>query len=125
MSKFIDNVNKYINYYSIKQTALSIKTGIEKNKLSRLLSKKQSIQIDDMENIADALGENIKYFLGEICLDKIHKNDSVVAFNMGKPTKEKEEFANKVFDFLEHIDAIIGIPQKIQKYSKGVDNSGL
>ncbi|MGN1032930.1 MAG: helix-turn-helix domain-containing protein [Intestinibacter sp.] len=122
MSKFIDNVNKYIDHYKIKQTAISIKTGIEKNKLSRLLSGKQGILMEDMENISKALGKNVAYFLDDIKLSDIKYDDyTSIAFSMGKPTLEKTKFANTVFDFLEHIDAIIGIPNKLKKYSKEAD----
>lgn len=126
MSQFIENVNKYIKHYGIKQTAISLKTGIEKNKLSRLLSKRQSIQIEDMESIANSLGKNVKYFLDVNELKEIkYDNYTSIAFSMGEPTPEKEEFANVIFDFLEHIDAIMGVPYKIKKYSKEVDYSGL
>ena len=38
MSKFINNVNKYLSEMKIKQTYLSMTSGIDKNKLSRLLT---------------------------------------------------------------------------------------
>ena len=41
MTKFIENVNKYLSEMKIKQTYLSMITGIDKNKLSRLLTGTQ------------------------------------------------------------------------------------
>lgn len=126
MNEFIDNVNKYINHYGIKQTAISLKTGIEKNKLSRLLSKKQGILMEDMDNIAKSLGKSVTYFFNDMELNNIKYDDyTSIAFSMGEPTPEKEDFANIIFDFLEHIDAIMGIPNKIKRYSKEVDYSEL
>lgn len=126
MSKFIDNVNEYMNHYKIKQSVISLKTGIEKNKISRILSKKQGVLDEDMIKISDSLNKDVKYFLSDkINLNDInynnYDNNPSIAFSMGKPTPEKEEFANVIFDFLEHIDAIMGIPKKIKKYSKGDD----
>ena len=38
MTKFISNVNKYLSEMKIKQSYLSMVTGIDKNKMSRLLT---------------------------------------------------------------------------------------
>ncbi len=38
MTKYIENVNTYLNYMKIKQTYISFKTGIDKNKLLRILN---------------------------------------------------------------------------------------
>ncbi|MEE0135685.1 helix-turn-helix domain-containing protein [Blautia stercoris] len=38
MTKFINNLNKYLSEMKIKQNCLSMLTGIDKNKLSRLLT---------------------------------------------------------------------------------------
>lgn len=47
MTKFISNVNKYLSEMKIKQSYLSMVTGIDKNKMSRLLTvhKKKAVQI--------------------------------------------------------------------------------
>ena len=119
MDKFIDNVNKYICHYSIKQSAMSLKTGINSDKLSRILNREESACLGDMEKIACSLGKSVEYFLKDMDLTEIKYNQySLVTFNTENVTKEKEEFANKVFDFLEHIEAILGIPKKIEKCSR-------
>ena len=41
MTKFISNVNKYLSEMKIKQSYLSMVTGIDKNKMSRLLTGSQ------------------------------------------------------------------------------------
>ena len=38
MTKFINNLNKYLSEMKINQKCLSMLTGIDKNKLSRLLT---------------------------------------------------------------------------------------
>lgn len=125
MKKFIENVNKHIDYYGIKQTAIALKSGIEKNKLSRLLGEKQKIKGNDMEKLASALGKDISYFLDDISIGEIKYDDSIsIAFSMGEPTPEKVALANTVFDFLEHIDAIMGVSKKIKNYSRKGEYNG-
>ena len=52
-------------------------------------------------------------------------DSSSIEFYMGKPTKEKEELATQIFDFLEHIDAILGIKNKLQKHELGIIENGV
>ena len=51
MGRYIDNVNTYLEKRKIKQTFVSIKTGIEVSKLSRLLTGSQDITSTDMEKM--------------------------------------------------------------------------
>ena len=48
MTKFISNVNKYMSEMKIKQTYLSMITGIDKKKISRLLTGSQEESGTDM-----------------------------------------------------------------------------
>lgn len=65
MSKFIKNLNEYIEHYNIKNSFIVKLTGIEKNKFSRLLNRKQDIQYEDMERISKSLGKEVSYFIKE------------------------------------------------------------
>ena len=127
MNIFIANINKYITHYGIKQNFISIKTGIEKNKLSRLLNEVQDILQEDMNKIAMALNKDIAYFMDDNLglITPNYEESTSIAFYMGTPTKEKEETANLIFDFLEHIDAILGVKSKIKKHSYEVHDSGI
>lgn len=63
MTKYIENLNLYLDARKIKQTYLSMKTGIDAKKMSRILNGVQDITGTDMEKISAALGENTEYFL--------------------------------------------------------------
>ncbi|MCT4595455.1 MAG: helix-turn-helix domain-containing protein [Anaeromicrobium sp.] len=117
MNNFVKNVNKYIKYHGIKQSFISLKSNIEKNKLSRLLNGKQDILQEDMKKIALALDKNIIDFLNDdIVVNTVEYEESTsIAFYMGTPTREKENFANLIFDFIEHIDAVLGVKDKLNK----------
>lgn len=127
MMNFIKNINEYVLFYKIKQTFIISQTGIEKNKLSRLLNGKQDIVYEDMILISKALGKEMEYFMQEkLELQAAeYKDSSSIAFYMGKPDEAKRELANKAFDFLEHIDAILGVRKKIDKDSLEVLDYGI
>ncbi|HBI73046.1 MAG TPA: DNA-binding protein [Lachnospiraceae bacterium] len=115
MSKFIDNVNEYLAVKKIKRTYISLKSGIEANKLSRILNEVQEATTSDMEKIAYALGEKIEFFIGDNI--SISNNKSVeslnVAFYAGEPKAEQQEFALKLIDFLENLDAVLGVEKRL------------
>lgn len=67
MTKFISNVNQYLSEMKIKQMYLSMVTGIDKKKLSRLLAGSQEESGTDMEKIATGLGKIIAYMAVLIC----------------------------------------------------------
>lgn len=127
MTIFIKNINEYISFYKIKQTFISNQTGIEKNKLSRLLTGKQDIAYKDMILISKALGKEVEYFTKEKLelKETQYKDTSSIAFYMGEPDESKIKFANKIFDFLEHIDAILGVQNKIERDSLEVLDYGI
>ncbi len=110
MSKYIDNVNIYLSQMKIKQKYISLKTGIDEKKLSRILNKKQKIDSDDMESIASALGHKVEYFFADDFKVPVFGDlESMgVAFYAGEPTKAQQEFAMKLIDLIENIDEILG-----------------
>ena len=62
MTKFISNVNKYLSEMKIKQSYLSMVTGIDKNKMSRLLTGSQEESGTDMEKVHVDLGKVLDFF---------------------------------------------------------------
>ena len=65
MTKYIENVNTYLAQMKIKQTYISLKTGIDTKKLSRILTGTQDVSGTDMEKIAKALGQKVEYFFND------------------------------------------------------------
>ena len=109
MTNYIKNVNAYLAQRKIKQTYISLKTGIDKKKLSRILTGKQDISNTDMEKIASALGQKMEYFLtdpfevpqlSEYIPEKI-------AFYAGNPTAKQDEIAGKLEALMENIDEVL------------------
>ncbi len=109
MTKFMKNVNNYLSEMKIKQTYLSMVTGIEKNKLSRLLNGIQEESGTDMEKIAEALGKKIDFFLSETCAapEISSFSHNKIAFYAGEPTEKQEKIANELMELMENIDEVL------------------
>lgn len=109
MVKFVDNVNKYITQMKIKKSYISLKSGIDASKLSRILSKNQEINANEMGIIADALGQKIEFFLTDpfVVPQKEISGSGEIAFYAGEPKKEQEDFAKKLMELIENADEIL------------------
>ncbi len=109
MTKYIHNVNAYLSKMKIKQTYISLKTGIDKNKLSRILTGTQDVSATDMEKIAKALGKKIEFFLS----DAFHVpqitnfEPEKISFYAGEPTEKQEQIANKLLQLMENMDEVL------------------
>ncbi len=120
MSLFIDNVNKYLAYKKIKRSYISLKSGIEVNKLSRILNGVQEATVSDMDKIAYALGERIEFFLKNSINVSTNRelDDLNITFHTGRLGPNRQEFAEKMIDFLENIDAVLGVEKKLSSLYK-------
>ncbi|MBO6260679.1 MAG: hypothetical protein J6N47_07615 [Lachnospiraceae bacterium] len=109
MTKFISNVNKYLSEMKIKQTYLSMITGIDKNKLSRLLTGTQEECCTDMEKIARGLGKNVEFFLADTIIIPQVDTTAVnkIAFYAGEPSGKQELIANQLMELMENIDEVL------------------
>ena len=121
MTKFISNVNEYLTEMKIKQTYLSMVTGIEKNKMSRLLTGAQEESGTDMEKIAHGLGKSVAFFLEENF--SVPQVESVmfnrIAFYAGNPSHQQEEMAKQLMELMENIDEVLSAKSRFVNISRG------
>lgn len=109
MSKFISNLNEYMKFMDIKQSYLSLASGIDVKKLSRIIRGVQDVNSSDMERIAKALGKSPAFFLQdslELSKGEVPCDNSVLFF-IGEPSDEHIKFAEDLILFLENIDVIL------------------
>lgn len=109
MSRYIDNVNKFITVRKIKQNYVSMKSGIEIRKLSRILSGVQDVNSTDMDSIAEALGHTATYFMDknfvvESLEDNIYQE---TAFYVGGVSETQKVLANNLIELLECADEVL------------------
>ena len=100
MTKFISNVNKYLSEMKIKQSYLSMVTGIDKNKMSRLLTGSQEESGTDMEKIARSSSMN------------------KIAFYAGEPSKKQEQIAKQLVELMENIDEVISANSRFENIAR-------
>lgn len=110
MVKFVQNVNDYLAQMKIKQTYVSMKTGINPSTLSRILNGSRKINASEMELIAKAVGKPIEFFLDGNGIRGISSNmaASKVFCYAGEPTKEQEKITLDLVALLENIDEVLG-----------------
>jgi len=108
--KFVENVNRYLSQMKIKQTYLSMRSGIDVKKLSRILTGSQDISGSDMEKIAGALGRKIEFFLqDDIEIPDMNGGEGDrVMFYIGKPDSRHEKMAGLLLEFVENMDVVLG-----------------
>lgn len=120
MTRYIENINVYLSQMKIKQTYVSLKTGIDTKKLSRILTGVQDVSGTDMEKIAKALGKKVEYFLSddfsipqtsEFMVEKI-------AFYAGNPTKKQDEIAEKLEKLMGNIDEVMSAKYRFLNMSR-------
>lgn len=120
MTKYIENVNAYMSQMKIKQTYVSLKTGIDTKKLSRVLTGAQEINGTDMEKIANALGQKPEFFLSDAFhVPEIHEfMPEKIAFYAGAPTSQQEEIAEKLVRLMENIDEVMSAKGRFLNMSR-------
>ena len=120
MTKYIENVNAYLSQMKIKQTYISLKTGIDTKKLSRILTGAQPITGIDMEKIANALGKKVGYFLEDnFSVPQINEfRSEKIAFYAGNPTSEQDEMAEKLEKLMENIDEVMSAKHRFLNMAK-------
>lgn len=103
----------------IKQTYLSLITGIEKNKLSRILKGLQSETGKDIECITKALGKKIDFFLSDpfVVPNISYISMTKIAFYAGEPSEKQEKTAELLMELMENIDEVLSAESRFVSIS--------
>ena len=117
MTKFMSNLNKYLSVMRINQTYLSSLTGIDKNKLSHLLTGIQEENGTDMEKLSEALGQNPDFFLSDPFdipnLSDFSSNRLVLY--TGKLSKKQEKMAAELMELMENVDEVLSAKSRLME----------
>ncbi|MBQ3682058.1 MAG: hypothetical protein II922_03150 [Succinimonas sp.] len=120
MTRFTDNVNRYLATMKIRQTYLSMQSGIDKNKLSRILTGVQEESGSDMEKIARGLGQSVAYFLADdmvISSMGTSKADKI-AFYAGEPTEKQARIARDLTELMETVDLVVSAKTRFKSIAE-------
>jgi|LGOV01.1.fsa_nt_gb transcriptional regulator with XRE-family HTH domain len=105
-TNFVENMSKYMKVNKMKQKAVANRTGMNKDKVSRIFRGESEPKISELEKIASALGKKISDFEDEIIISV--KNSIVTQlpqphFCMGEVTEQRKKDALVYSKFAERI----------------------
>lgn len=107
MSKFIENVKNYLDVRNIRQTYVSLMTGWDKSKVSKVLSETIELKESEAEFLAEALGHDMAYFLtGSIDQYRDLESAGQLAFFAGTLTDDDKNIADKLVEMFRFYDAL-------------------
>ena len=112
MKTFIENINEYLKGKSIKNSYVSMITGWDKSKVSRLLNGEVDIRMDDAEQLAKALGKDLAFFLGEReqFLQHIHRPHQFV-FYAGHLENSDRVLAKNMLNLFRYYDSLVDLDE--------------
>ena len=110
MKTFIENINEYLKGKSIKNSYVSMITGWDKSKVSRLLNGEVDIRMDDAQQLSEALGKDLAFFLEEReqLLQDIHRPRRFV-FYAGRLENKDRALAKNMLDLFRYYDSLVDL----------------
>lgn len=107
MSKFIENVKNYLNVRNIRQTYVSLMTGWDKSRVSKVLNGTIELKESEAEFLAKALGHDMAYFLVDSVEEYIESEDNgQLAFFAGTIEDDDKKLADKLVEMFRFYDAL-------------------
>jgi len=107
MTKFIKNLNVFLKDRKIKNAYISLVTGWEKSKVSRILNGDVDLKMDDAELLATSLGKDVLFFLNDD--ETVYystKENEQMAFYAGHLEKHDKKIATDLLDMFRFYDAL-------------------
>lgn len=113
MSSFIEGYKKYISNKKYKQVFLAKKADMDENRFSRLLTGKQDITEKDMITLSRIVNKPVEYFFSDAVDKDINMDNAKCAYYISNESKEVRILAEELKQFVESIDAIMGLPGRV------------
>lgn len=106
---FIKNVNKYLKCFNIKQSYISLKTGISEDIIKSILNGNLCPDNMQMQCIANALGKNKEYFKQKELTISVPKFDFNDEENSQKQLNENQKkIVSDMIEIIKNADEILG-----------------
>lgn len=110
MSKFIENVNEYLKRRQIKNNYITLMTGWDKSKVSRILNSAVDLKLEEAELLADVLGHDLQFFLGDLKdMEMEEYQDEQIALFAGNLTHEDRMVAESLIEMFRFYDALTSV----------------
>ena len=117
MAIFMENYKKYCKENGYKQKFVALKTGMSEAKVSRLFKGEQESHEQDKELLSKAFMKFPVFFMQEGFDEKIFTPETSAAeFYLGEAAGRMKEYTDKLIEFVECVDAILGIRPRRNAY---------
>ena len=117
MAIFMENYKKYCKENGYKQKFVALKTGMSEAKVSRLFKGEQEANEQDMELLSKAFMKFPVFFMQEGFDEKIFTPETSAAeFYLGEAAGRMKEYTDKLIEFVECVEAILGIRPRRNAY---------
>ncbi len=110
MNIFINNIKTYLDERKLRQNYVSLITGWSTAKVSRILKGESGISDEDKTVLAEALGFDVRFFMGNNDDMKLKPQvNSQLAFFAGDVTEEEKKTASSLVDMFRFYDSIVNL----------------
>ena len=109
MTKFIKNLNVFLKDRKIKNAYISLVTGWEKSKVSRILNGDVDLKMDDAELLATSLGKDVLFFLNDETVYQSAKENEQMTFYAGHLGKHDKQIAADLLDMFSFYDVLTNL----------------
>lgn len=117
MAIFMENYKDFCKENNYKQKFVALKTGMTEAKVSRLFKGEQDVNEQDMELLADAFMKKPAFFMQENFHGKVFTPETSAAeFYLGEAAERMKEYTDKLIEFAECMDAVLGIMPRRNAY---------
>ncbi|MBD5551894.1 MAG: helix-turn-helix transcriptional regulator [Lachnospiraceae bacterium] len=117
MAIFMENYKTYCRENGYRQKFVALKTGMTEAKVSRLFKGEQEVNEQDMELLSEAFLKNPDFFMKENFHEKIFTPETSAAeFYLGEAAERMKEYTDKLIEFVECMDAVLGIRPRRNSY---------
>ncbi len=110
MSRFIENVKNYLDVRNIRQTYVSLMTGWDKSRVSKIFSGTIELKQSEAEFLAKSLGYDMAYFLtASTAQYRELEENGQLAFFAGALGENDKKTADKLVEMFRFYDALAKI----------------
>lgn len=125
-SRFVKNVNEYLDEKKIRLTFLSMRTRIEINQLKCILNGTQDISSKDMRKIAENLGKTVEYFVNEdFCVPQEESFENKRETWNSNLNEEQKKLLRNLIELLENVSEVLDAEERYILGGKTLDSYSL
>ena len=117
MAIFMENYKEYCRENGYKQKFVALKAGMTETKVSRLFKGEKEVNEQDMEILSDVFMKKPDFFMQEKFYETVFTPEiSAAEFYLGEAAERMKEYTDKLVEFVECMDAVLGVHARRNAY---------